>query len=469
MGLTDRLRSLFIPPMYPPVDNFWPYALTNGRVYPLTFNQTLTGNRDEPDGTYTGLVAWAYQSDPVVFACMNRRAELFSEARFQWRQVRNGRPGDLFGTGELGILEDPWPNGTTGDLLSRMIQDVDLCGNAFIARIGDRLVRLRPDWVTIVMGSDQDPDVKPWDLQATVMGYGYQPGGPAQGRRITTLDGRQVAHFAPIPDPLHPYRGMSWLTPVLREIGADRAATEHKARFFENGATPSMVVSFDPSVSKTAFDAYREAFREGHEGAANAYKTMFLGGGAKVDVVGKDFAQLDFKITQGAGETRIAAAAGVPPAVAGLSEGLQGSSLNSGNFTAAIRLFADMTIRPLWRNACASLEPLVRVPGGAELWYDDRDIAALKDDILDFAEIQGKQATAIRTYVDAGFDPASAVDAVNSGDLGRLEHTGLYSVQLQPPQPEGPPPAPEPAASPQGMPMEDMPEEPAVPSGGSKE
>jgi len=33
------------------------------------------------------------------------------------------------------------------------------------------------------------------------------------------------------------------------------------------------------------------------------------------------------------------------------------------------------------------------------------------------------------------------VDAVTSGDLTRLSHTGLFSVQLQPPMPEGQPPA----------------------------
>jgi hypothetical protein len=31
-----------------------------------------------------------------------------------------------------------------------------------------------------------------------------------------------VAHWSPIPDPLANFRGMSWLTPVLREIDADQ-------------------------------------------------------------------------------------------------------------------------------------------------------------------------------------------------------------------------------------------------------
>ena len=50
-------------------------------------------------------------------------------------------------------LEVPFgPPTTTGDLLARMEQDVSLAGNAFIwdAPGEDRLVRLRPDWTTIV-------------------------------------------------------------------------------------------------------------------------------------------------------------------------------------------------------------------------------------------------------------------------------------------------------------------------------
>jgi hypothetical protein len=108
-----------------------------------------------------------------------------------------------------------------------------------------------------------------------------------------------------------------------------------------------------------------------------------------------------------------------------------------------MRRFADLTMRPLWRDAFGSLASILTAPTAAELWYSDRDIPALKDDIKDFAEVQALQAQAIRQYVDAGYEPDSVVEAVNAGDLKRLRHSGLYSVQLQPPMPEGPEPEPE--------------------------
>src|SRR3990172_2833028 len=137
-----------------------------------------------------------------------------------------------------------------------------------------------------------------------------------------------------------------------------------------------------------------------------------MGAGAKADVVGADLQQLDFKLTQGAGESRIAAAAGVPAVVAGFSEGLAGSSLNAGNFAASMRRFADITVRPLWRNAAGSLARIVTVPPGSELWYDDRDIPALKDDIMDAAEAMSRQMLTIESGVRGGFEPGSVVDAV---------------------------------------------------------
>jgi len=226
---------------------------------------------------------------------------------------------------------------------------------------------------------------------------------------------------------------MSWLTPVIREIQADSAATEHKWQFFNNGATPNMVVKFDPSLDKTQAQEFKDLMESEHQGVRNAYKTLYLGGGADATVVGADFQQLDFKATQGKGETRIAMASGVPATILGASEGLSGSSLNAGNYGQAKRLFSDVTLQHLWGNAVSSLETLARVPDGAELWFDTRSIPFLQDDLKDTAEIQQAQSAAIRQLVDGGYDPASVVAAIQSDDFSLLNHTGKLSVQLQEP------------------------------------
>jgi len=130
----------------------------------------------------------------------------------------------------------------------------------------------------------------------------------------------------------------------------------------------------------------------------------------------------------------------VPPVIVGLSEGLQAATYS--NYGQARRRFADNTMRPLWRNMAGSLEDIVPAPSGSRLWYDDRDIQALAEDKKDLAEVRTLAAQQIGRLLDAGWESESVKEAVMTGDWSRLVHTGLFSVQLQPPQPDGPPDSP---------------------------
>ncbi len=416
------------------VFNGVPYAASGS----LGIQQTLTSDPVERiPNTLEGFANHAYSSNGIVFACMAVRQLVFSAIRFQFQQIRAGRPQMLFGTPDLGVLENPWAGGTTQDMLSRMIQDADLAGNSYWTLFDGEMIRLRPDWVEIVLAPRRH---RGGLLGYRRVGYLYTEGGPQSNNDAVPLLLDEVVHFAPQPDPLGTYRGMSWLTPVLREVQNDGLMNQHKRQFFVNGATPNMVVKGITAATKTQFDEIVDMMEDRHKGIANAYKTLYLTAGADATVVGKDLQQLDFKATQGAGETRIAAAAGVHPVIVGLSEGLAGSSLNAGNFSAARRRFADGTMHPLWQNASGSVQQIITPPPGSRLWYDARDIPFLREDAKDEAEIIQTRMMAIESGVRGGFKPESTVAAITTGDLTLLEHGGLYSVQLQPPgtaAPEG--------------------------------
>src|SRR5215468_1624758 len=154
------------------------------------------------------LAAWAqaeYGANSVVFAAILARMSLFAEATFQW-QAKDDK--HLWGTTELALLEKPWPGGTTRDLLARMEQDVSLAGNVYIWSVPgeDMLVRLRPDWTTIVSEVVQVPGGGQYRRK---LGYFVEP------PKSVTDEGRgefypaaEVAHWAPIPDPCAAFRGM---------------------------------------------------------------------------------------------------------------------------------------------------------------------------------------------------------------------------------------------------------------------
>lgn len=418
----------------------------NGATYQYGLNQTLYGDREEIPGTFDGYVSGAYKSNGIVFACELIRMMVFSEARLMYRKLISGRPGELHHTSSLNVLHRPGPGLTTGDMLTRAILDADLAGNHFAVRSGSRVVRLRPDWVSIMLGSDRTDMDAVDDPEAEVIAYFYHPKGNKYADPIIYLP-EDVAHWAPIPDPIANFRGMSWLTPVVREIQGDKLASAHKNKFFENGGTPNMIVKNEISDVDT-FQKWVALFRDRYEGLGNAYRTWYLGAGADATVVGKDMQQLDFKVVQGAGETRIAAASGVGAVMAQFSEGMQGSSLNAGNYAAARRRVADALFRPLWRSFCGSYEQIVTVPRNSELWYDERDIAFLREDEKDAAEIQQIRATSIRALLDAGYEADSVVAAIENDDFSLLTHSGLFSVQLQPPGTTTPEPEPDPDPDP---------------------
>lgn len=420
-GRGQRARKSWSEP------NFWDLDRLR---WPFLSSSSLTTEREQLEHDFEGYVGRIYKRSGPIAALVFVRMAVFSEARLLFRRIRGGRPGDLFGTQELAIFERPWPGGTTQSLLARMLLDVDLAGNAYIARVGDRLRRLRPDWVTIVSGSREDPDLYGRALDAEVIGYYYHPPG---SEREWFLLPDQVVHWAPIPDPVAEWRGMSWLTPVLRDIGADLAATRHKLSFFENAATPRLAVRLDPSVTPEMFQRFKALMDEQHRGVDRAYSTLYLGGGADVTPLSFSLRDLDYKSVQALGEARLAAAAGVPAAIVGFSEGLQGSSLNAGNYGQARRRFADGTLRPLWRSAVGALSTIINVPGDAELWYDDRDVSFLREDARDAAQIFEIRARTIAQLVREGFTAESAIAATLAEDERLLVHTGLLSVQLQPP------------------------------------
>lgn len=407
------------------------YFAFGGNMYPLV--QTTMSQVDRESVGVTSVAG--FKGSGPIFSLVMARMQAFSQVRFQWTRFQGSQPTDLFGSPELGVLERPWNGGTTSDLLARMEIHASVAGCAYVTRPRpDRLSMLRPDLVTIIMGSETDADDPAEAPDAQIIGFLHTT---SRGK-MTVFGPDQVAYYAPIPDPDYRFLGMSWITPVIRDMQADSLATEHKARFFSNAATPNMAIKFDAAVSLERVKQFKALLESEHKGSFNAWKTLYLGGGADPVTVGSSFKDMDYAIVQGRAESRLAAAAGVPPSWVGFAEGLQGSSLNAGNFNSARRRFSDGTMVHLWTSAATSLETLLGRPAGATLWYDPR-IPFMREDAADVAKIQAEQAQTISSLVKDGFTPESSVAAVTKNDLSLLVHSGLLSVQLQPPG-GGPPP-----------------------------
>jgi hypothetical protein len=351
-----------------------------------------------------------------VHAVIDRRASIMGEAR-----------PVFFSSPTLEVLKRPWPGGTWRQLVTIAESDAASCGNSYWIRPErNELARLEADWITIVTG---EVVVQGQEVGRRLLGYIVQ----RPGHTAVIFEPGEVAHYRPGISTGEPFRGASWLAAVASDASSDIELTRYKGNYLKNGAMPSLAVMYEPTLDMAQLEAFVPVFAAKFTGSMNAGKVMHFLGGRDVKTVGATLDELSFKAVQGAGETRIAAAAGVPASVAGFSEGMQGSSLNAGNYTATRRLFGDAKIRPLLGSFCEAFANLVPAPEGARLWYDDSGVSFFQEDVQDEANIRQANALTIRQLVDAGFTPDSAVPAVMTGDFSVLKHSGLYSVQLQPP------------------------------------
>lgn len=432
MRLIDRARAKAGEQRFTVADlSEWMSA--PGVRFPSTSMAMRGSDYIEADPSFTGYVSSIHRRNPVVSAAVTKRAQVLSQMRFQWRPL-GGQDRTLFDSPDLNSLNRPeWM--PRPQLLTLAEYHASYSGNAFIYRDATtKKVRLlEPDWVTIAIGAeDVEGDMEP--LHREVLGYIYQWGGKASKAKPIFIPAANVGHWAPEPDPVCWWRGESWVSAVAREVATDDQATDHLAKFYENAATPQAVFSFDATLTPTQINEYAALIHEDTAGTKNAWKSLVLGGGADVQIVGSQLASLDYRGTQGGHESRIAMRSHVPAVILQAAEGFSGSALNSGNYTATRRMWADLWVSSAGDSFCASVEGILTPPRNpAELTFDPARIQFLQEDRKDEAEIQQFQAVGIRNLVEAGYDPATVIDAMTSGDLSKLTHTGNVSVQLQPP------------------------------------
>lgn len=400
MSLLDRLNMRYR-------SGYWEGMASGASV--LTVSTSLDPKREAATQSMVAQAQTAYQQNGVVFACTLVRMMMLAEASFKFRSLKDKH---LFGNTDLELLEYPWPGATGGELWARMEQQASLHGNAFVAKVeNDELLVIPADEVVIVsevvtstsgvkykrpIGYDWDPTRQP----------GVDPKATAQ---FFTVD--EVAHWSPIPDPAAKFRGMSWLSPVLRDVGADSAMTAYKTMYMDHGS-PVTAVKYDRPLKPETIDYLISRIKAKYGGVNNAWNPLVFDQGAD-PVLSAGLDQLDFRNIQSGGELRICAAAGVSPILIGLQTG-------NGDYHTAMRQFADMQMRPMWRSACASLQKLVTVPQDAQLWYDTSDIAALQAAETEKAQVTQVSAAAMLTFIQAGMTPESVIHAVTSGDLSLL-------------------------------------------------
>jgi HK97 family phage portal protein len=186
----------------------------------------------------------------------------------------------------------------------------NLFGNAYVWFKRDRGNRgyptemrsLRPDWVRHLY---RDQELK---------GFMFKPPGVSEDDAPRLL--REDVMHVRMPNPGDPFAGMgkglSPLSPLSQSGDVDNAATAYLKQFFDYGAMPPGLLTFDVPMSDDDVTTARTRWMEIYGGSRNWTDTAVLDQGGKYQRLGLTFAELDMKGLDGRNESRIAMPFGVP-------------------------------------------------------------------------------------------------------------------------------------------------------------
>jgi HK97 family phage portal protein len=175
-------------------------------------------------------------------------------------------------------LDNPVPNNpnyTRFDLMHRTVSSLLIDGNAFlmVLRNGADIVEVRlldPRKVSILRAPDGSPLYRVKTTAGTI--------------DLTADDCVHITLFGVGED----LRGLSPVEHHRTTLGLAKATTEYAARFFEQGASVSGLVTVPGELTADQADSLRASFGRRHEGLKNMHKVAVLTGGA-------DFKTLSFK------------------------------------------------------------------------------------------------------------------------------------------------------------------------------
>jgi len=150
-------------------------------------------------------------------------------------------------------------------------------GNAFLLKIKDpktleviELIVLDPDRVMI----RNENGVKKFDVKVdnrTVF----------KGATVN-----EILHIKNLPKPGTMWTGTSPLKLITARLGAEISASEWEGRFFDNDATPPIVITLGEDAGAEEMREAYESWQVAHAGPYNAGKPAVLAGGAKVEKLG---------------------------------------------------------------------------------------------------------------------------------------------------------------------------------------
>jgi HK97 family phage portal protein len=277
-----------------------------GKTWDDFFLRAIKQNRDSvPKGK-------EYKTSSTVYLALNKISNNIASVPFVFYK------GDqqVFDTPMDKLFDRPNPLMSRFQLFESTIIHMGLHGEAFwLLNESIGMVNGRPGSIPAEIYVLNPKEMKHVVDDGQLVGWVYQNTLP--------LELNQVVHFK-LYNPYDPYRGLAPLEAARIALDTDYEASRYNKSFYENDATPSLVVSIpgEEPLPNDEFLRLKTQFENRHRGSANARRVAFAQAGMTITPLTVTQDEMKYIESRTFSRDEILATFGVPKSVAGYTEGL---------------------------------------------------------------------------------------------------------------------------------------------------
>jgi HK97 family phage portal protein len=289
----------------PPID----YVSKENRSEKVTYagiGQTTYGS-GFPPSLYDNAIT-AVTSYPVVYAVISAISEAVAGLGIKVFQVDGGQEVEVTDHPFYMMFANPNPYQGSFEFLEQVQQELDVTGNAFIAKekvgSGVEFYLLNSRYIAIL----PDPKIK-------IKAYRYYINGQSIDYKP-----EEVIHikYNNVDDP---YFGMPPLSTATDIISFEKNRLKFINQYFKNGAIPVGVLETEQVLGETLLKKLRNEWTAIHGGVSNSHKVGILQGGLKYSPITSPIKELDFPSLKKLSKDDILSIFKVPESILGSQEG----------------------------------------------------------------------------------------------------------------------------------------------------
>jgi len=316
-----------------------------------------------------------YEALPVVYACVQKRAEAISAATVRvYREQGDGATEDLPDHPLRLLMRAPNPRLSEAEFLVQTSVMMDVAGFCLIEKVRARagnileLWHLRPDWARPIYRADGTVD---WEYRVP-------------GRQVELIPDADVIVIPGGATLDMSVTGMSPIAVALREIGIENAATDFLKLYFDAGGAPRHAIVTPNAITDEAkAERLRAGFAAMFQGSRNWTNVPILSGGSDIKPISDTLQDMAYPDLRRMTAANICQVFGVPPVLVGAQVGLDSATYS--NIQTARQIFYQDTIVPLWARIdgalTRSLLTELETDNAVSLEFDTSEIPALQEDV----------------------------------------------------------------------------------------